>query len=283
MARPLTLISGGAILIALLGTVEWHIVRDNRPVSAQDSRADGRHHFEIITARTPIRRGTRIEPEMLHLDETNKVPKAGTFAAVEQATGRVATSSLEPNAELGTFNTTDNSAKLGLAPLIPKGMRATTIRVSDEIAVGNWIQAGDRVDVLLIGTSGARAGGPGPKVFREGEARVLLQNVMVLAVGDSLVGEPATNRSYRTVTLAVTPQDALLVALAGSVGTYHLSLRARDDSSHSPDYSVTTKDLGTPPPATSVPAGVTSAVKKAKTIEIIAGKEHSQVAVPGQP
>jgi pilus assembly protein CpaB len=280
MARALTIISGTAIVVALLGTVEWHIARNDAPARAQTLRAGQAKGFDLVTAQIPIRRGTRIGADMLSAGKTDKVPKPGTFAAIEQANGRVALSNIARGAALGTFNTTNNSAKLGLAPLIPKGMRATTIQVSDDIAVGNWIQAGDRVDVLLIGTSGQRTRGADPSVFREGEARLLLQNVTVLAVGDSLVGEPTNNHRYRTVTLAVTPKNALLIALAGSVGTYHLSLRARDDSSHSPDFVVTTKDFGASHRAKARPSGTTGAVKK-QTIEVITGRQHSLVPVGG--
>lgn len=277
--RPLTI---GIVFLALLSVVGWQIMHgSNRSRSARTEQG-GATQFQVVKTTKLIRRGTKIEASSLEIRPQTEVPQAGSFAAKEQALGRVALADTSAHVALGTFNSTANTADLGLAPLIPKGMRAITIAVSDEIAVGNWIQPGDRVDILLIGTSSTREPGATEPPFRDGEARTILENQSVLAVGDSIVGASSDNHTYRHVTLAVTPQDAVLVALAGSVGTYHLSLRPRDDNDPTPHYDATTQALTAHADSSMGAQGLTGGIAP-DSIEVISGKTRTSVSLGGKP
>jgi pilus assembly protein CpaB len=117
-----------------------------------------------------------------------------------------------------------------LAVKVPEGLRAFAIQTTEEIAVGHLLQPGDRVDVqTVLGQTvlGGQAG-KGPL----GEAGTLMQNVLVLAVGDRL--EPgAAGKSEegqaRTLTLALTPEQVSQLSLARSLGTFYLALRNPGD------------------------------------------------------
>ena len=117
----------------------------------------------------------------------------------------------------------------GLAPLIPKGMRAFTIQTPHVAAnIAGFLLPGNKVDVLL--TIGDRIR---EDVTGGGSTTTLLQNIEVLAVHQQLEA-PAENktdpREARSVTLLVTPDQAAKLDLAQNKGVLHLSLRNPEDA-----------------------------------------------------
>jgi len=110
-----------------------------------------------------------------------------------------------------------------LSSRIPMGMRAMRISSPAKRAFGELMRPGDRVDVLLTKQK------PGT------DAHVvtvpLLQNILVLAVGDSfgsLEGSSARRRG-ESVTLLVSIEQASLLAQARRGGSLSLVLRNEDD------------------------------------------------------
>lgn len=106
---------------------------------------------------------------------------------------------------------------------IPKGMRAMTLDEGGRRGFGRLAHPGDRTDVLLTrvkpGTDGRFVTVP------------LLQNVLILAVGNQITGgskEPQT-RGSNSVTVLVTVDQASLLAQARRDGILTLALRNGDD------------------------------------------------------
>jgi pilus assembly protein CpaB len=112
----------------------------------------------------------------------------------------------------------------GLAPKVPTGMRAMSVRVNDVIGVAGFVLPEARVDVLVTGT-------PLGMEARGEMTRTLLSNVRVISAGENI--EPdSSGRAQRVtvVTLLVTPEQAELLTLAGSHGKLQLVLRnSRDE------------------------------------------------------
>ena len=120
----------------------------------------------------------------------------------------------------------------GLAPTIKPGMRAVSVSIGGAAAVSGLVQPNDRVDVL--GTFDF------PSTKRPGEMETatltVLQDVSVLATGQSMANQPSDRRGaatgYNTVTFEVTPREAELLVFAETVrGRLTLSLRNPEDSS----------------------------------------------------
>lgn len=113
----------------------------------------------------------------------------------------------------------------GLAFKVPAGKRALAVAVDEVSGVGGLLSPGDRVDVL--GTIEIAADSSGRK---EPVTVVAVQNVEVLAVGKKLDGESpeekAKTAENKTVTLAVTPQEALPLILLSDRGKIRLVLRS---------------------------------------------------------
>jgi pilus assembly protein CpaB len=125
-------------------------------------------------------------------------------------------------------------------------MRAMSVSVSEETSVGGLVLPGDRVDLMVV-TDFTTADGVDVT-----QGVLLLQNVEVLAVAQETVrpvsrvdvnGEPLEDGvatrdedaeedpDAATVTLAVSPEDAPLLAVAQEEGTVYLSLRPVGDDS----------------------------------------------------
>jgi pilus assembly protein CpaB len=115
-----------------------------------------------------------------------------------------------------------------LSKMILPGERAITIIVDEQTGVAGLLRPGDHIDVL----------GTFVKTDREQKLTTitLIQNLPVLAVG-SMVGVPGSTeagersaRSYRSVTLSVTLEEAELITFAQQKTRLSLVLRNADDA-----------------------------------------------------
>jgi pilus assembly protein CpaB len=110
---------------------------------------------------------------------------------------------------------------VGLAPVIPVGMRAVTVRVNDVVGVAGFVLPGMRVDVLITGH---------PPNNPTTVTKTVLQNKLVLSAGQTMqtdgAGKPV---DAPNVTVLVTPAEAELLTLAGNEGRIQLVLRNGGD------------------------------------------------------
>lgn len=145
------------------------------------------------------------------------------FGRPEELVGRMVTARVVPNEVLTVDKLAPTGANALLPVVIAPGMRAVTVRVNEVTAVSGFILPGSHVDVLVTadvrGTEGQAAPGR--------HTRTLLQNVSVLAVGQSLDSraEPKPASTLTTATLLATPEQAELLALASMDGSLQLVLR----------------------------------------------------------
>ena len=130
-----------------------------------------------------------------------------------------------------------------LAAALGPGMRAITVNVSDRTGVAGFVFPGDRVDMMLTQT-----------VEGDGQAlratETILRNVRVLATDqstESAVEEGKTVvRTFRTVTLEVTPRMAERISVAQTIGTIGLSLRSIADSQGELEQAIAAGELDLP-------------------------------------
>ena len=114
-----------------------------------------------------------------------------------------------------------------LSSLIQPGMRAVTVRTkSNEDKGFALIRPGDRIDVI--------ATMPGEKQTEARSSMVLLQNVLVLAVGGDTGADPADKPGREQqmeliLSLSLTVPEAQLLALATEKGVLTVALRNPDD------------------------------------------------------
>jgi len=110
---------------------------------------------------------------------------------------------------------------LGLAPTIPVGMRAVSVRVNDVAGVAGFVLPGMRVDVLVTGR---------PPNDPGSVTSTVLQNIQVLSAGQTIQAD-AKGQAIQapTVTLLVTPEQAETLTLSNSEGRIQLVLRNSSD------------------------------------------------------
>lgn len=173
----------------------------------------------VVTAKGDLAAGEPlrgVQLSTLEWPETHLPP--GAFVSIEDVEGRVARRSLlegEPILEsallpVGTAG--------GLSPIISAGKRAVAVKVDEVIGIAGFVKPSAHVDVLATIRDRSRS--------RESFARVILQDVKVLAIDQTLEkgvsGEP---EQVSVVTLEVTPSEAEKLTFAAHEGKLQLALR----------------------------------------------------------
>ena len=133
-----------------------------------------------------------------------------------------------------------------LAAALGPGMRAVTVPVSIQSAVGGFVFPGDRVDMILTQT--IEGGGDGAPLRA---SETMLRNLRVLATDqrtDKQVDDKGNTvvNAFSTVTLEATPRIAEKIAVAQTVGQLTLSLRSLADSSTELEEAIASGDATLP-------------------------------------
>jgi pilus assembly protein CpaB len=119
---------------------------------------------------------------------------------------------------------------LTLASAITPGKRAVSIVVRNDTGVSGFVLPGDRVDVnefMDIEDSGGRS--EGGRMSANILARPVLRHVKVLAVDQSFDPNLEGAVPSQTVTLEVSPEDALVLGAASQRAALGLALISRDE------------------------------------------------------
>lgn len=110
------------------------------------------------------------------------------------------------------------SAKSGVSFLIPHGERAITLDVQMSTGIAGLLRIGNKVDIVNVDKD---------------KARMVLQNKQVLAldkkISDSQKDAISDQNTYLTITLLLTPEEALELALADENGQNRAILRNPED------------------------------------------------------
>lgn len=137
-----------------------------------------------------------------------------------------------------------------LAAALSPGMRAVSVPVSALTGVAGFVFPGDRVDLVLTqNVNGAGTGQP-LKV-----SETVIRNLRVLATDQRSTpnkDEQGNTKpsKYKLVTLEVTPRLAEKIAVAQTIGTLSLSLRALADNSAELEQALASGEVTMPAGAT---------------------------------
>ncbi|MBI1874753.1 MAG: Flp pilus assembly protein CpaB [Acidobacteria bacterium] len=212
---------------------------------------------DVVVAQTDILQNTIIDER--HVQAIQVPAKYLQPQAVSDARavlGRVTSVPVPRGAQmLGTF--LQDAGASALAFEVPRGMRAVTIAVSDVTGVGGLVKPGNYVDVFGTFEYGRPVGQQGGRMVyadERSETRMLMQNMLVVAVGQEHMGaRPAPRasaqdarsladqanierqqrterRDARNVTVLVDPKQAQQLVLAQQIGQLTLALRSNLDA-----------------------------------------------------
>lgn len=235
-----------SLLAAIVATIAvWSVLNGRKEVQLSKERIR-----EVVTARIDIPEGTVIEEGMLEVRDIPEVFVAGSvFSETREVAKNVAKGDIAAGEQItkGRLSSVETD-EIGLAYRIGKGKRAITLEVGIEAGVANMIVPGNKVDIMETNLN--ESGGL--------TTSYLLQQVEVLAVDSHLRRwEGAGTDEYGSVTLSVTPEEALLVEIDSFTarvvngGNLRLLLRPQNDDGLSTEMfveaNVIPEQTGMPP------------------------------------
>ncbi len=193
---------------------------------------------EVVTASKDLEVGARITPSDLRVEPwpANLLPD-GAFVEPDQVVDRTPLSTILAGEPISERRLAAPGSGVGLAPKVPEGMRALSVRVDDVIGVAGFVLPEARVDLLITGlpTNSPEAGQM---------TKTILSNIRVLSAGEQLAPD-ASGRPQKAavVTLLLTPQQAEIVTLAQTHGRIQLVLRNAKDKEIADTEGVREGDL----------------------------------------
>jgi pilus assembly protein CpaB len=214
------------LLLALVtgssaGYLAWGQVRQGALPAAAMQGPRGQVRLAVAARDIPL--GAVLAAEDVRLvDWPGEVLPIGYAGSAEELVGRGVLRELRANEPIMSEKLADRDGGGGLPILIPKGMRAVSVRVDEVVQVAGFVTAGTRVDVLVT-LDGNEVGAA--------MTRVILQNVQVLAAGQKVERDrEGTPFTVTVITLLVSPTDAERLTLATSQGRIQLALRGMMDT-----------------------------------------------------
>jgi pilus assembly protein CpaB len=185
---------------------------------------------EVLVASVRLEPGFPVAPDQVRWQawpaasvDPSFILKNGNPSTASTVEGTVVRAPIVPG-EPVTYTKIIKSDSAGfMAATLAPGMRAVAISVSMASIAGGFIQANDRVDIILTVITN-----DSPK---RGTTRTALSNVRVLAIDQAADNKDQKAVSdVKTVTLELTPQQAQVVTLAQAMGTLSLALRSLGDN-----------------------------------------------------
>ncbi len=217
--RFLTVLGVSLVFALVVSSVFYQMTaRSGAPTKADTNQKD------IVVATHPLTVGVMIKPADVKIVKiaSDAFPK-GAFSKVEEVLDRPVVSNILIDEPISEGRLAAKGSGLGLAPTIPVGMRAVSVRVNDVASVAGFVLPGMHVDVLVTGRP---PNGDGDMTT------TCLQNIQVLSAGQTMQPDARGQAiNAPTVTLLVNPEQAETLTLAGNDGRIQLVLRNSSDQS----------------------------------------------------
>ncbi len=217
--RFLTVLLGSLILAFVVSTVFYQITARASGAGSGRTKEPSR---DLVVAARPLSIGIPVAALDLRVQQVpaSAFPKGG-FGKLEDVIGRPVISNVLEGEPILEGRLAARGSGLGLAAVIPVGMRAVTVRVNDVTAVAGFVLPGMRVDVLVTGR---------PPGSNGTYTTTCLQDILVLSAGQTMQADgKGQTIQAPSVTLLATPRDAEYLALANQDGHVQLVLRNGGD------------------------------------------------------
>jgi pilus assembly protein CpaB len=186
-------------------------------------KSDPTNQKDVVVATRPLGVGVLVKPADVKIIRVSadSFPK-GAVSKVEDVLDRPVISNILIDEPVLEGRLAVKGSGLGLAPTIPVGMRAVSVRVNDVAGVAGFVLPGMHVDVLVTGR---------PPTGESDMTTTCLQNILVLSSGQNIQPDArGAAMSAPTVTLLATPDQAETLTLAGTDGRIQLVLRNSSDA-----------------------------------------------------
>jgi pilus assembly protein CpaB len=192
---------------------------------------------DVVVAGKPLGVGIGVKADDVKVIKIAKTafPK-GAFSKPEEVIDRPVISNILVDEPILEGRLGPRGAGTGLAPMIPPGMRAVSVRVNEVVGVAGFVLPGMHVDVLVTG----RPPGDGQNMM----TKTVLNDITVLSAGTTVQADPRGQPiNAPVVTLLVTPQQAEVLTLAGNEARIQLVLRNGADNAAVSTRGISVKSL----------------------------------------
>jgi pilus assembly protein CpaB len=272
------------IVAGVMGLVASLLVY--RVLTQMAASAAGAGSEKIVVAAVNMRLAETVTPQHVKLVAWPKASiPGGALRSVQEAEGRVVRSSIVADEPLLEGKLAPQlSGKGGIMPmLVPEGQRGVTIKLDDAARETGFMMPNSRVDVLV---SMAKTKGSDERI-----AKVILQDVLVLAAGQAVEIRDNKPVTVSTVTLALMPEQTERLAVAQGEGRLTLAMRNLRDNKivRTPGATPTAllTDAGAVAPQAPArparaaapprpPVALAAAAPSAHTVEVIRGNQVSE-------
>lgn len=218
MDRRFLTVLGVSLLFALVISSVFYQMTSR----ASSKRVDQGELRDIVLAARPLSAGITVKSGDIKMGKTPSAafPK-NAFSKPEEVVDRPVSSAILLDEPILEGRLAARGSGVGLAPIIPVGMRAVAVRVNDVAGVSGFVLPGMRVDVLVTGR---------PPESNGTVTTTCLQNTLVLSAGTTMQPD-ARGQAIQaaTVTLLVSPEQAETLTLANNEGHIQLVLRNGSD------------------------------------------------------
>ncbi len=215
-----------ALVTGIVGLfVLWQLINSYREQIAEAKKPEDT--VMVIVAARDLYQGVTITEEDLYAVEIppRYLPE-NTFLSPEHVVGRIPRERILANEFIRSDRLADPESGIGLNAVIPRGMRAISVNISDGRALSGFLNPGNYVDVLVTITPDTEKGADAKP-----ETKTILQAVFVLGVNSRMGNETVEDAKAKrgklvpSVTLLVTAEQAETVAYAEAMGKITLALR----------------------------------------------------------
>lgn len=176
-------------------------------------------YSKVVIAANIIPANVKITADMVTL---KSIPSESVhpeaFAAVDKVIGKTTSSEIIKDEQVLSSRVVTDPSKADLTYRVPQNMRAITIPTSEVTGVAGFINAGDKIDMLV--TYNKKDINPVSTTYTQ------LQNIEVAAVGSAVKSLDDNQKALpASITLFVKPAQAEVIAYAVSNGSLYLTLR----------------------------------------------------------
>jgi pilus assembly protein CpaB len=237
MDRRFMTVLGVSLVFALVVSAVFYQMTAR---SSTAKRVEPTDQKDLVITTRPLGVGVMLKPADIKIVKvaTAGFPK-GAFSKVEDVLDRPVISNMLLEEPVLEGRLAAKGSGLGLAPTIPVGMRAVTVRVNDIASVAGFVLPGMRVDVLVTGH---------PPTADLDMTTTVLQNMLILSAGTTIQPD-ARGQAIQapSVTILATPSQAELLTLAGNDAKIQLVLRnSSDDSTEKTSGRISSELYGAP-------------------------------------
>lgn len=223
-----------AALAAFVAVVSLSLFLNNQSEVAEKAKLD---RVGVVVALGDIPSNSVITQDMVSVVE---LPKEGLYDGVitnvEDVVGKMNNAIIYANEPIvsSRIYTKDNASNFGLAYVVPDGLRGMSVLVEYDTGVSGMIKNGNYVDVMFNGSIEYHILNEGKDVtIVKDFTSLILQDIQVIAVDSDITSKNSTLTSekngYSSLTLALSPQDALKLSHAVKNGSVWLTVRPQGD------------------------------------------------------